>query len=111
MQNLKNIIDEIVPDKEATFFNTEESLDLYETCIWVMEEFIRNNPKIITEADFEDIFNDNMDELMASHFTDDIFYNEESRKFERSGQSGMLPRSFVHFILEPFYKVVSASIS
>lgn len=41
----------------------------------------------------------------------DIFFNEVSRKFERSGQNGQLPRSFVHFILEPFYKVISAAIS
>ena len=41
----------------------------------------------------------------------DLFYNEENRKFERSGGHGRFPRSFVHFILEPFYKVVSVSIS
>jgi hypothetical protein len=76
--DLKNIIDEIVPDKEATFFNEEEAIELYETCKFVMEEFIRNNPKIITEPDFEEIFNDNMDELMASHFDNDIFYNEDA---------------------------------
>jgi hypothetical protein len=80
MQNLRNIIDEIVPDEEATFFNTEEALELYQTCVWVMEEFIRNNPKIITEADFEEIFNDNMDELMKSHFDDDIFYTEDAEE-------------------------------
>ena len=40
----------------------------------------------------------------------DIFYNEETRKFSRKSQ-GMLPRSFVHFILEPFYKIVSHTIS
>lgn len=40
----------------------------------------------------------------------DIFYNEESRKFLRKSEGG-LPRSFVHFILEPFYKIVSATIS
>ena len=73
MQNLRNIIDEIVPDKEAPFFSIEEALELYSTCVWVMEEFIRNNHKIITDADFEEIFNDNMDELMASHFDNDIF--------------------------------------
>ena len=40
-----------------------------------------------------------------------MFYDEESRKFARSGSHGRFPRSFVHFILEPFYKVVSVSIS
>ncbi len=75
---LENIIDQIVPDEESTFFSVEEALELYETCVWVMEEFIRNNPKIITDPEFEEIFNDNMDELMASHFDEDIFYNEDA---------------------------------
>ena len=77
---LENIIDQIVPDEEATFFSVEEALELYETCIWVMEEFIKNNPKIITDPEFEEIFNDNMDELMASHFDEDIFYNEDAEE-------------------------------
>lgn len=41
----------------------------------------------------------------------DIFYNEETRKFTRKSEGGALPRSFVHFILEPFYKLVSCTIS
>jgi U5 small nuclear ribonucleoprotein component len=40
----------------------------------------------------------------------DIFYKEDTRKFIRK-QEGGLPRSFVHFILEPFYKLVSSTIS
>lgn len=40
----------------------------------------------------------------------DIFYNEETRKFGRKSEGG-LPRSFAHFILEPFYKIVSNTIS
>jgi len=41
----------------------------------------------------------------------DLFYNEEKRKFERSSAQGLLPRSFVHFVLEPFYKVIAVSMS
>ena len=41
----------------------------------------------------------------------DLFYNEEKRKFERSSASGLYPRSFVHFVLEPFYKVIAVSMS
>ena len=40
----------------------------------------------------------------------DLYFNEETRKFSRTSEGG-LPRSFVHFILEPFYKLVSATIS
>ena len=40
----------------------------------------------------------------------DLYYDEETRKFSRTSQ-GRLPRSFVHWVLEPFYKVVAVSIS
>lgn len=50
-------------------------------------------------------------EKFAKFLWGDLFYNEEKRKFERSGAMGRNPRSFVHFILEPFYKVISVSIS
>ncbi len=40
----------------------------------------------------------------------DIFYNEQTRKFGRKND-GASTRSFVHFILEPFYKIVSSTIS
>lgn len=40
----------------------------------------------------------------------DIYYNEETRKFSRKSEGG-LPRSFVHFVLEPFYKIISQVIS
>ena len=40
----------------------------------------------------------------------DLYYDEVSRKFARTSSGGN-PRSFVHFVLEPFYKVVAVSIS
>jgi hypothetical protein len=75
--NLKNIIDEIVFE-EINFFNEEESLELYDTCYHIMEEFIYNNPKAITEPDFEEEFDENIKELMDSHFDSDIYYTEEA---------------------------------
>lgn len=40
----------------------------------------------------------------------DLYYNEETRKFQRKSE-GALARSFVFFILEPFYKLVSHTLS
>ncbi len=73
MENLVNIIDLITPSSD-TIFNEEESIELYDTCIHIMEEFIKNNPTIITEPDFDDIFEDNINELMEALFDDDILY-------------------------------------
>jgi hypothetical protein len=75
-EDLVNIIHLIVPDDDY-FLNEEESIEIYDTCMHVMEEFIKRNPTIISDPDFEDIFEENINELMEAHFDFDIFYLEE----------------------------------
>jgi putative phage-type endonuclease len=75
----QNIIDQIVPE-ETNYFNEEDSMELYETCIHIMEEFIKNNPTIISEPDFDEIFEENIKELIDSHFDNDIFFTEEAEE-------------------------------
>jgi putative phage-type endonuclease len=76
---LTNIIDEIIPD-DCLFFNEEDSLELYETCLYIMEEFIINNPTVITEPDFDDIFDENIKELLEVSFINDICYTDETEE-------------------------------
>jgi putative phage-type endonuclease len=76
---LIDIFDLIVP-VETTIFNEEETIELYDTFMHIMEEFIRNNPTIISEPDFDDIFEENIDELIEAHFECDIFYTEEAEE-------------------------------
>ena len=73
LENLVNIIDLIAPSSEP-IFNDEEAIELYDTCLHIMEEFIKNNPTMITEPDFDDIFEDNINELMEALFDEDILY-------------------------------------
>jgi len=80
LPELKNIIDEIKPEGNIEFFNEDESMEIYNTCISLMEEFIKENPKIITEPDFDEIFDENIYELMHSHFDNDIFYTDEAEE-------------------------------
>jgi putative phage-type endonuclease len=75
---LIDITDLIIPEENPKFFNDEESLEIYQTCIYLMEEFIKEHPRLITEPDFDDIFDENIEELMHSHFDCDIFYNDEA---------------------------------
>jgi putative phage-type endonuclease len=77
LSELVDIFALIIPDDEP-IFNEDESLELYETCLHLMEEFVKNNPTMITEPDFDDIFEDNINELMEAVFAEtDIFYLEE----------------------------------
>lgn len=76
-EDLVDIFHLIEPDDEP-IFNEEESIELYETCIDLMEEFVKNNPTMITEPDFDDIFEDNINELIEALFDEtDMFYFEE----------------------------------
>ena len=77
--NLVNIIDLIVPDEES-FLNEEEYIEIYDNCLHIMEEFIKLNPTIISDPDFEDIFDDNIKELMESIFETDVFYTDDAEE-------------------------------
>jgi hypothetical protein len=79
-----DVTEQIIPE-DTTYFNDDESFELYQTCIHLMEEFIKENPTIITEPDFEDIFDENIEELMHSHFDFDIFYTDDSEDEIRTG--------------------------
>jgi putative phage-type endonuclease len=79
MTELIDILDQIVPEEEPKYFNDEESLEIYQTCLHLMEEFIKDNPKIISEPDFDEMFDEDIKELMHSHFDFDIFYTEEAQ--------------------------------
>jgi hypothetical protein len=75
---LIDITELIIPEEDPKYFNDEESLELYQTCTYLMEEFIRDHPALISEPDFEDIFDENIHNLMHSHFDFDIFYTCDS---------------------------------
>lgn len=122
MNELLDITDQILPEEDMKFFNDEESLELYQTCIYLMEEFIRDNPKVISEPDFDEIFDENIKELMHSHFDIDIFYTEEAEEemeeiIEQSKtdffKDHMPPRSYSDTIIleEPDYEYVKAQIN
>jgi putative phage-type endonuclease len=80
MTELVNIIDDIIPEDDPRFFNAEEEIELHETCLHMMEEFVNEHPKLITEPDFEEVFDENIHELMHSHFDYDLFYTEEAEE-------------------------------
>ena len=77
---LIDVTEQIVPEEDPKFFNDEESLELYQMSICLMDEFIKDHPKLISEPDFDEIFDENIKELMHSHFDFDIFYTEEAEE-------------------------------
>ena len=80
MAELIDITDKIIPEIEYQYFNDAEFFELYETCLYLMEEFIKECPTFVSEPDFEDIFDENIKELMYSQFEFDIFYTEDAEE-------------------------------
>lgn len=78
LHELTNIIDEIEADEDDVFFSEEDAHELYDNCIYLMEEFMKDNIKVIVEPDFDEIFDENIKEMMAALFEDDIFYNDDA---------------------------------
>ena len=78
MSELIDITDKIIPEIEYQYFNDSDFFELYETCLYLMEEFIKDYPTFVSDPDFEDIFDENIQELMYSLFEFDIFYTEEA---------------------------------
>jgi putative phage-type endonuclease len=78
LEELANIIDDIEADEDVQYFSDEDALELYDNCIYLMEEFIKDDPTIISDPDFDDIFDENIKELMNALFEDDLFFNDDA---------------------------------
>jgi putative phage-type endonuclease len=78
ISELIDITDLIVPEEDPSYFNEEEYLELHDVCLQLMEEFITSDPLLISEADFDEMFDENINEMMHAHFDFDIFYTEDA---------------------------------
>jgi len=78
LEELTNIIDDIEADEDVQYFSEEDALDLYDNCIYLMEEFMKDDPTIVSDPDFDEIFDENIKELMNALFEDDLFFNDDA---------------------------------
>ncbi len=122
LPDLKDELDTIICKEEPKFFSDEESLELYDTCFHIMEEFIKNNTKLFSEEDFEDEFLYNIEELMHSHFDYDVFYTEEAQEemeeiicqaMDDFFKTYIPPRSYEQSLIieEPDYEFINEQIN
>jgi len=120
--NLEDELDSIKAIEEPVFFNEEECVELYDTCFHIIEEFMKDNIRYISEPDFHDDFDENIEELMHSHFDFDLFYTEEAQEemeeiIERAKNDyfklHMHPRSYEKSIIieEPDYDYIKEQIN
>ena len=79
LEELKNIIDEILPEEDPPLFNEEEDyLNFIETALVIMEQYIDENHTIITDPDFNEIFIEDVTELFYLQFENFVYQNEST---------------------------------
>ncbi len=85
--NIHDINDIINTIENEDILNDEEFMDLLETILHIMSEYIDYNPKSISEEDFHEDFKDHVMELMIQQFENNIikvdtpFPDEEREEF------------------------------
>ena len=79
LEELKNIIDEIIPEDDPNIFDEEEYyLTFIETALSLMEQYINENPTAISDPDFNEIFIEDITEIFYIQFEDIIYFNEST---------------------------------
>jgi hypothetical protein len=96
--NLKDCLDEIIaPLNTNRFLTDDDEIELYNMCMYLMDEFINNFPTVVQDHDFEEIFEENIYELVHSHFYDSIYYTEDAEDEVED---------FVSYCIDDFYEFV-----
>lgn len=79
LELLKDILDSIVPDIEPSIFEEEnDATDFIESVLKLMDAYIEENPTAVSEPDFEEIFDEEIRDLIMLQFEDHIVFNEDA---------------------------------
>ena len=79
LELLKDILDSIVPDIEPSIFEEEvDATDFIESVLKLMDTYIEENPTAVSEPDFEEIFDEEIRDLIMLQFEDHIVFNEDA---------------------------------
>jgi len=75
---LENILDSLTFEDEVipTIFDEENALDLIESALHLMEDYMNENPTAISEPDFEEEILEDIKELFYIQFEEDIIEND-----------------------------------
>jgi putative phage-type endonuclease len=81
LEPLEDIIHTLVFEDEPNIFNEEDAIELVETALHLMEEFMAENPTAISEPNFHDILLEEITELfyvqMEHHILDSEYIQDD----------------------------------
>jgi putative phage-type endonuclease len=73
LEDLEDIHDTLVFEYEPSVFTEEYALELFETTFHLMEEYIQENPTVMSEPDFVEILLEEIKEIFYIQLEDQIF--------------------------------------
>ena len=81
LEPLEDIMDTLVFEDEPNIFNEEYSIELIETALHLMEEFMEENPTVISEPNFHDLLLEEIKDLfytqMEYHILDSDYIEDD----------------------------------
>jgi len=76
LEDLKDILNDLVFEDEPSIFDENYALELIETALQLIDEFMEENPTIITEPDFYDILLEELQDYFYIQFEEDILRSD-----------------------------------
>ena len=81
LEPLEDIMDTLVFEDEPSIFNEEHAIELVESALHLMEEFMKENPTAISEPNFHDILLEEIKEMfyvqMEDHILDSDYIEDD----------------------------------
>ena len=72
LEDLKDILDTLVFEDEPSIFTTETAVELVETALHLMEEYMIHNPQVISEPEFHEILLEEIKDIFYIQMEDHI---------------------------------------
>ena len=72
LEELEDIIDTLVFEDEPPLFTSEYAIDFIETAMLLMDEYIKDNPHVISEPEFHDILLEEIKDILNIQIEDYI---------------------------------------
>ena len=101
LEELENIIDKLVFEDEPPLFTKEYAIDFLETSMLLMDEYIKDNPNIISEPDFHDILLEEIKDMLHIQLYDYINNSYNKDKLEED-MDEMIEEAF-NIFMNSFY--------
>lgn len=76
LENLQDISDTLIFEDEPTIFTEEHTIELIETALHLMDEYMTDNPAIISEPDFHEILLEDIKEMFFIQMEEHILESD-----------------------------------